>query len=117
MVEKNKRNPEQIVREIKRKTKQRKNSEDKIRIILEGLRGEDSIASICRREGISPNLYYTWSKNFLEAGKKRLNGDTMREANSDEVTLLRNENEELKRTLGQKVLEHEQLKKSQNGYY
>jgi len=117
MVEKNKRNPEQVVREIKRKTKQRKNSEDKIRIILEGLRGEDSIASICRREGISPNLYYTWSKNFLEAGKKRLNGDTMREANSDEVTLLRNENEELKRTLGQKVLEHEQLKKSQNGYY
>ena len=117
MAEKNKRNPEQIVREIKRKTKQRKNSEDKIRIILEGLRGEDSIASICRREGISPNLYYTWSKNFLEAGKKRLNGDTMREANSDEVTLLRNENEELKRTLGQKVLEHEQLKKSQNGYY
>ena len=117
MVEKSKRNPEQVVREIKRKTKQRKNTEEKIRIILEGLRGEDSIAAICRREGISPNLYYTWSKNFLEAGKKRLSGDTMREANSEEVTLLRNENEELKKTLGQKVLEHEQLKKSQNGYY
>ena len=117
MVEKSKRNPEQVLREIKRKTKQRKNTEEKIRIILEGLRGEDSIAAICRREGISPNLYYTWSKNFLEAGKKRLSGDTMREANSEEVTLLRNENEELKKTLGQKVLEHEQLKKSQNGYY
>jgi len=117
MVEKSKRKPEQVVREIKRKTKQRKNTEEKIRIILEGLRGEESIAAICRREGISPNLYYTWSKNFLEAGKKRLSGDTMREANSEEVTLLRNENEELKKTLGQKVLEHEQLKKSQNGYY
>jgi len=117
MVEKSKRNPDQVVREIKRKTKQRKNTEEKIRIILEGLRGEESIAAICRREGISPNLYYTWSKNFLEAGKKRLSGDTMREANSEEVTLLRNENEELKKTLGQKVLEHEQLKKSQNGYY
>ena len=117
MVEKSKRNPDQVVREIKRKTKQRKNTEEKIRIILEGLRGEESIAAICRREGISPNLYYTWSKNFLEAGKKRLSDDTMREANSEEVTLLRNENEELKKTLGQKVLEHEQLKKSQNGYY
>jgi len=117
MQEKSKRKPEQVVREIKRRTKRRFNSEEKIRIVLEGLQGEDSIAAICRREGISPNLYYTWSKNFLEAGKKRLSGDTMREANTDEVSALRKENDELKKTLGEKVLEHEQLKKSQNGYY
>jgi len=117
MPEKSKRKPEQVVREIKRKTKRKFNSEEKIRIVLEGLRGEESIAAICRREGISPNLYYNWSKSFLEAGKKRLSGDTMREANTEEVTSLRKENEELKKTLGQKVLEHEMLKKSQNGYY
>ena len=107
-----KRKPEQVVREIKRKTKRKFNSEEKIRIVLEGLKGEDSIASICRREGISPNLYYTWSKSFLEAGKKRLSGDTMREANTDEVTALRKEREELQKTLGKIVLELEQLKKA-----
>ena len=117
MSENSKRKPEQVVREIKRKTKRKFNSEEKIRIVLEGLKGEDSIASICRREGISPNLYYTWSKSFLEAGKKRLSGDTMREANTDEVTALRKEREELQKTLGKIVLELEQLKKSQNGYY
>jgi transposase len=72
--------PESVVREIKRKTRRKFSSEEKIRIVLEGLRGEESIAELCRREGINPNLYYNWSKEFLEAGKKRLKGDTKREA-------------------------------------
>ena len=76
---------EKKLREIRRKTRKKYSSEEKIRIVLEGLRGEDSIAEICRREAIHPNLYYNWSKSFLEAGKKRLNGDTKREANSTEV--------------------------------
>ena len=101
MTEKKKRNPEQVVREIKRKTQRRFTSEEKIRIVLEGLRGEESIAAICRKEGISPNLYYTWSKSFLEAGKKRLSGDTQREATTDEVTNLKRENEDLKRILAE----------------
>lgn len=117
MPEKSKRNPEQVVREIKRKTKRKFNSEEKIRTVLEGLRGEESIAAICRREGISPNLYYNWSKSFLEAGKKRLSGDTLREANSEEVTLLKRENDELKKTLGETYLKYKQLKKNQNGLY
>ena len=78
--------------EVRRKTHSKFSSEEKIRIVLEGLRGEDSIASISRREGISPNLYYRWSKDFLEAGKKRLQGDTVREANSSEVNYLREAN-------------------------
>ena len=85
-----------VVHEISRKTRKQYSSEEKIRIVLEGLRGEESIASICRREGINPNLYYRWSKDFLEAGKKRLNGDTVREANSGEVSDLRSENDQLK---------------------
>ena len=85
--------PEARVREIKRKTRRIYNSEEKIRIILEELRGEDSIAEICRREGIHPSQYYKWSKEFLEAGKKRLNGDMAREATSTEVKDLREENE------------------------
>ena len=91
-----KKDPEAVVREIKRKTRRKYSSEEKIRIILEGLRGEESIAELCRREGISPNLYYRWSKEFLEAGKKRLKGDTKREATSGEVLALRSENEQLK---------------------
>ena len=74
------RDPEKIVREIKRKTRRKYSSEEKIRIVLEGLKGEQSIAELCRREGISPNLYYNWSKDFLEAGKRRLMGDTQRQA-------------------------------------
>jgi len=85
--------PEARVREIKRNTRRIYNSEEKIRIILEGLRGEDSIAEICRREGIHPSQYYKWSKEFLEAGKKRLNGDMAREATSTEVKDLREENQ------------------------
>ncbi len=76
---------ERVVRDIQRKTRRRFSAEEKIRIILEGLRGEESIASLCRREGLNPNLYYRWSKEFLEAGKKRLLGDTTREATSTEV--------------------------------
>jgi len=85
MNEKSKRSPEKIIKEIKRKTRRKFSSEEKIRIVIEGLRGEDSIAAICRREGINPNPYYRWSKDFLEAGKKRLQGDTQREANTVEV--------------------------------
>ena len=107
--------PESVVREIKRKTRRKFNSEEKIRIVLEGLKGEDSIAAICRREGISPSLYYKWSKTFLQAGKRRLDGDTMREANSDEVSELRRENEELKQLVAELSLDNRVLKKSLNG--
>jgi len=106
---------ESVVREIKRKTRRKFNSEEKIRIVLEGLKGEDSIASICRREGIAPNLYYKWSKTFLQAGKRRLDGDTMREASSDEVSELRRENEELKQLVAELSLKNRVLKKSLNG--
>ena len=87
----------------------------KIRIVLEGMKGEESIATICRREGINPNLYYRWSKSFLEAGKKRLSGDTQREATSGEVTELRRENEELKKLLAETYLENRLIKKNLNG--
>ena len=80
---------EKFVRDIRRATRRHFSAEDKIRIVLEGLRGEDSIAELCRKEGIAQNLYYRWSKEFLEAGKKRLAGDTAREATSDEVKTLR----------------------------
>ena len=107
--------PESVVREIKRKTRRKFNSEEKIRIILEGLKGEDSIAAICRREGIAPSLYYKWSKTFLQAGKRRLKGDTIREANSDEVGELRKENDELKQLVAELSLKNRVLKKSLNG--
>jgi len=86
---------EDRVREIRRKTRKKYSSEEKVRIVLEGLRGEESIATLCRREGISSNLYYRWSKEFLEARKKRLAGDTKREATSSRVSDLRQENEQL----------------------
>jgi transposase len=107
--------PESVVREIKRKTRRKFNAEERIRIILEGLKGEDSIAAICRREGIAPSLYYKWSKSFLEAGKQRLKGDTMREANSDEVSELRKENEQLKQLVAELSLKNRVLKKSLSG--
>jgi len=107
--------PEYVVREIKRKTRRKFNPEERIRIILEGLKGEDSIAAICRREGIAPSLYYKWSKSFLEAGKQRLKGDTMREANSDEVSELRKENEQLKQLVAELSLSNRVLKKSLSG--
>jgi transposase len=103
--------PESVVREIKRKTRRRFSSEEKIRIVLEGLRGEESIAELCRREGISPNLYYNWSKEFLEAGKRRLKGNTKREATSGEVLELRGENTQLKQVVADLLLEIRKLKK------
>jgi len=104
--------PESVVREIKRNTRRKFSSEEKIRIVLEGLRGEESIAELCRREGISPNLYYNWSKEFLEAGKKRLKGDTKREATSGEVVELRSENVELKQLVADLSLKIRRLKKT-----
>src|SRR5437773_6068791 len=89
---------EKTVRDIRRATRRHHSAEEKIRIVLEGLRGEDSIAELCRKEGINQNLYYRWSKEFLEAGKKRLAGDTAREATSDEVKELRAEARQLKRS-------------------
>jgi transposase len=115
MEPKTNRSAESVVREIKRKTRRKFNPEEKIRIILEGLKGEESIAAICRREGMAPSLYYKWSKSFLEAGKKRLKGDTMREANSDDVSELRKENEQLKQLVAELSLKNRVLKKSLNG--
>ncbi len=103
------------VREIRRRARRRFSAEEKIRIVLEGLRGEDSVAELCRREGIASNLYYRWSKEFLEAGKKRLNGDTVREATSDEVKVLRSENRELKEVVAEMMLKNRVLKKSLTG--
>jgi transposase len=110
-----KQSTEAAVREIRRRTRRKFSSEEKIRIVLEGMRGEVSIAELCRREGIANNLYYRWSKDFLEAGKKRLSGDTMREANTDEVKELRSENSQLKQALAESVLENRVLKKSVMG--
>ena len=110
-----KRSAEKVVKEIKRKTRRKFSSDEKIRIVLEGLRGEETIAELCRREGISPNLYYNWSKEFLEAGKRRLMGDTKREATSGEVTDLRRENLQLKEMLAELALRVRYFKKRQNG--
>jgi len=104
-----------IIRDIKRKTRRKFNSEEKIRIVLEGLKGEETISSICRREGISPNLYYNWSKDFLEAGKRRLAGDTKREANSIQVNSIREENDQLKQLVAELSLKNRVLKKSLAG--
>jgi transposase len=103
---------EKTVRDIKRRTRRQFSAEDKIRIVLQGLRGEDSIAELCRKEGLHQNLYYRWSKEFLEAGKKRLAGDTVREAGSDEVKALRSEGAQLKEALAEAMLENRLLKKS-----
>ena len=103
--------PEKVVEAIRRKTRRRFSAEEKIRIVLEGLRGEESIAELCRREGLAPNLYYRWSKEFLEAGKKRLLGDTKCEATAPEVKGLRDENDRLKLALAEMVLENRLLKR------
>ena len=107
-----KRSTEKTVRDIRRATRRHYSAEEKIRIVLEGLRGEDSIAELCRREGINSNVYYRWSKEFLEAGKKRLAGDTAREATSDEVKELLAETNALKEALGELLMENRLLKKS-----
>jgi len=107
--------PGSIVRDIRRNTRRKFSSEEKIRIVLEGLKGETSIAELCRREGIVANLYYRWSKEFLEAGKKRLQGDTVREATSSEVDDLRKENDQLKQLVAELLLKNRLLKKSMTG--
>ena len=103
---------EKTVKAIRRATRRQYAAEEKIRMVLEGLRGEDSIAELCRREQINQNLYYRWSKEFLEAGKKRLAGDTKREATADEVQALRTQAVQLKELLAEMMLENRLLKNS-----
>ena len=103
---------EATIRDIKRKTRRKYNAEEKIRIVIEGLRGEETIAELCRREGIAESLYYSWSKEFLEAGKARLSGNTKRQASSSEVEDLRQENEQLKQAVAELLLQNRVLKKS-----
>lgn len=112
---KTKKPAEQVVKDIRRATRRHFSAEDKIRIVLDGLRGEDSIAELCRREGIAQSLYYTWSKEFMEAGKRRLAGDTARAATSDEVKDLRREASALKECVADLTLENRLLKKSMIG--
>ncbi len=107
---------DRTVKDIRRKTRKRYSSEDKIRIVLAGLRGEDSIAELCRQEGIAQSQYYSWSKEFMEAGRKRLAGDTAREANTGEVQDLRRETRELKEVVAEQTLELRLLKKSMIGH-
>lgn len=107
---------ENRIREIRRNTRRKYSAEEKVRIVIEGLRGEDSIAALCRKEGINQNLYYRWSKDFLEAGKKRMKGDIEREANSSEVSDLRKENHHLKQLVADISLKNDTLKKSSRGH-
>ena len=107
-----KRPAEAVIKDIRRATRKQYGAEEKIRIVLEGLRGEESIAALCRREGIAESLYYNWSKEFLEAGKKRLAGDTARSATTDEVKVLRRETRDLKEVVAEQALELRLLKKS-----
>lgn len=106
----------ELVKEIKRRTRRIFSAEEKIKIVIEGIRGEESIASLCRKYGIHVNLYYKWNKEFLEAGKRRLNGDEVREATHDEVSDIRQQMEVLKRELADLYIENKGLKKSLNGY-
>lgn len=101
-----------IIRQVKKAIRKKFSAEEKIRIVLEGLRGEESISELCRREGISPSIYYNWSKNFLEAGKQRLVRDNKRDATAEEVKGLKRENEQLKRLLAEQMLKLELYKKS-----
>ena len=103
---------ENVIKDIRRATRKQSSAEEKIRIVLEGLRCEESIAALCRREGIAESLYYNWSKEFLEAGKKRLAGDTARAATSDEVKQLRRETHDLKEVVAEQALELRMVKKS-----
>jgi len=103
---------EKVVKDIRRATRKHYSAEEKIRIVLDGLRGESSIAELCRREGIAESLYYSWSKEFLEAGKRRLAGDTERAATGPEVKELRREARELKEVVAEQALELRLLKKS-----
>ena len=106
---------ERHVRDIRRATRKKYTAEEKIRIVLAGLRGEYSVSELCRREGIAESLYYSWSKEFLEAGKRRLAGDTERQANTGEVKNLRHEMGDLKELVAELTLENRLLKKSMTG--
>ena len=106
---------ERVVKDIRRATRRHFTAEDKIRIVLDGLRGDDSIAELCRKEGIAQGLYYSWSKEFLEAGKKRLAGDTARAATSDEVLSMRSQTQALKEAVADLTVENRLLKKSMIG--
>ena len=101
-----------VIREIKRASRKRFTSEDKIRLVLEGLRNEISISELCRREGVATVTYYKWSKAFLDSGKNGLLLDTRRDATTEEVKYLKSENEALKRAVAEQVLENQKLKKS-----
>ena len=109
------RSSEQLVKDIRRATRKQHSAEEKIRIVLDGLRGESSIAELCRREAIAESLYYSWSKEFLEAGRKRLAGDTARAATSNEVKDLRREVRDMKVLVADLALENRLLKKSMIG--
>jgi transposase len=106
---------ETTVRRIRRKTRKKYSAEDKIRIVIEGLRGDMSVAELCRKEGISQSLYYKWSKEFLEAGKQRLAGNTTRQADSSEVQEMRRESEQMKLLIAELSLRNRRLKKSLRG--
>ena len=106
---------DKLVKNIRRRTSRKYSAEEKIRIVLAGLRGEESIAALCRREGIAESLYYKWSKEFLEAGKRRLSGDTERQATSPEVKELRSQALALKECVADLTLENRLLKKSMTG--
>ena len=110
-----KKNASSLISELKRKTRRNYSSEEKIRIVIDGMRGETTIAELCRKEGLSQGLYYKWSKDFMEAGKKRLSGDTMREANTSEVKELKDENRSLKELVAELSLDNRDLKKNLNG--
>lgn len=106
---------EATIKDIRRQNRRQHTAEEKIRIVLEGLRGEETIAELCRREGIAQSLYYKWSKEFLEAGKSRLAGDTQRQASSEDVNDLREENTQLKQLVAELALKNRVLKKSLTG--
>lgn len=110
-----KRSASSLISELKRKTRRTYGSEEKIRIIIDGIRGETTIAELCRKEGISQGIFYKWSKDFMDAGKRRLTGDTMREANTSEVKELKDVNSSLKELVAELSLENRMLKKNLNG--
>jgi len=110
-----KKNASSLISELKRKTRRNYSSEEKIRIVIDGIRGETTIAELCRKEGLSQGLYYKWSKDFMEAGKRRLSGDTMREANTSEVKELKDMNRSLKELVAELSLDKRDLKKNLNG--
>lgn len=111
----NKKSAGSLISDLKRKTKKHYGSEEKVRIVIEGMRGEVSVAELCRQEGIAQANYYKWLKDFMEAGKRRLSGDTMREANTSEVQELKAENSSLKELVAELSLESRRLKKNLNG--